>query len=516
MDIYGLLFSKSLGGGGGSGADNYNELSNKPQINSVTLSGNKSLEALGIQSQLTFDTEPTEDSTNPVESGGVYSALASKQDTLTIDDTPTENSSNPVQSGGTYTALAGKQDTLTFDDSPTNGSSNPVKSGGVYSALSDKQDTLAFEGTYNASTNKAATESTVSDAIKALDVAGDSGIAASKTISAWSETDGKAIISTQDIAIAGTQAVLTGYTPESPSQTDSILATDTVNAAIKKLDERSRVDENNILSVADQSTKYNIAQGRARTLDSVTSTVSGYTITFSGTSSGTRSFSFLEPFSPPKSGDYVWKYTNGVTIGGTPISVYMWDTTANVGVNATDIEVGLKVTLDSTHLYTLAFTLQNNKVVSGDYSVMIISKDLWDKGFTDYQPYAMSNAELTADVASLTAKSQKTISSSGNTSKLRLTLNTSAMSNANRGSLLLSIPFQTSSYDNALLMIAIGNDRFLGVQRLDNSNNSMVTSWALSANNTILDITLRAQPWSAPVAFPMAQVVPPITYSWES
>ena len=248
MDNYGLLFSKSLGGGGGSGTDNYNELSNKPQINSVTLSGNKSLDALGIQPQLTFDTEPTEDSTNPVESGGVYSALASKQDTLTIDATPTENSSNPVQSGGTYTALAGKQDTLTFDDSPTSGSSNPVKSGGVYSALSDKQDTLTFEGTYNASSNKAATESTVSDAIKALDVAGASGIAASKTISAWSETDGKASISTQDIAIAGTQAVLTGYTPESPSQTDSILATDTVNAAIKKLDERSRVDENNILS----------------------------------------------------------------------------------------------------------------------------------------------------------------------------------------------------------------------------------------------------------------------------
>lgn len=33
------------------------------------------------------------------------------------------------------TALAGKQDALTFDDTPTSGSSNPVKSGGVYSAL---------------------------------------------------------------------------------------------------------------------------------------------------------------------------------------------------------------------------------------------------------------------------------------------------------------------------------------------------------------------------------------------
>lgn len=246
MDNFGLLFAKSLGGGGGSGTDNYNELSNKPQINSVTLSGNKSLANLGIQAELTFDDEPTEDSTNPVTSGAVYTALATKQDTLTVDSAPTENSTNPVQSGGVYTALAGKEDTLTFDNAPTNNSNNPVKSGGIYTALGQKQDTLTFDGTYSASTNAAATVSTVTNAIGALDVTGESGISASKTISAWSEADGKVSVSTQDIAIAGTQAVLTGYTPESPAQTDSILATDTVNAAIKKLDERSRVDENNI------------------------------------------------------------------------------------------------------------------------------------------------------------------------------------------------------------------------------------------------------------------------------
>ena len=37
------------GGGGGSGTDNYNDLLNKPRINSVELSGNKSLSDLGIQ-----------------------------------------------------------------------------------------------------------------------------------------------------------------------------------------------------------------------------------------------------------------------------------------------------------------------------------------------------------------------------------------------------------------------------------------------------------------------------------
>lgn len=63
-----------------------------------------------------------------------------KQDTLTFDASPTEDSTNPVTSGGVYTALGNKQDTLTFDNSPTENSTNPVKSGGVYSAIEDVQD----------------------------------------------------------------------------------------------------------------------------------------------------------------------------------------------------------------------------------------------------------------------------------------------------------------------------------------------------------------------------------------
>ena len=39
---------KHSGGGGGGGTSNYNELSNKPTINGVTLSGNKTSEDLGI------------------------------------------------------------------------------------------------------------------------------------------------------------------------------------------------------------------------------------------------------------------------------------------------------------------------------------------------------------------------------------------------------------------------------------------------------------------------------------
>lgn len=103
------------GGGGGTGTDNYNELNNKPSINGTVLSGNKSLDNLGIQAKLTFDSAPTEDSENPVESGGVYSALAGKQDT--ISDLSTIRSgaaagATAIQPTALETALAQKQDTL--------------------------------------------------------------------------------------------------------------------------------------------------------------------------------------------------------------------------------------------------------------------------------------------------------------------------------------------------------------------------------------------------------------------
>ena len=50
------MLSIKNGGGGGGGTSNYNQLSNKPQINSVELSGNKSLHDLGIAGEDTIGT----------------------------------------------------------------------------------------------------------------------------------------------------------------------------------------------------------------------------------------------------------------------------------------------------------------------------------------------------------------------------------------------------------------------------------------------------------------------------
>lgn len=190
MNIVDLaILKKMVAGGGGSGTDNYNDLLNLPQINGETLAGNKSAENLGLQDALTFDSTPTEDSTNPVESGGIYNALLGKQDNLT------------------------------------------------------------FDGVYNASTNKAATESTVTNAIAGLDVS-DFSVDADETISSISETDGKISVTKQDIAIASNQVVaMTGYTkPSSAPATPAIQQGDTENEAIGKLEFKVDTNQTNILS----------------------------------------------------------------------------------------------------------------------------------------------------------------------------------------------------------------------------------------------------------------------------
>lgn len=62
MNILDIAIAKKLaGGGGGSGTDNYNDLSNLPKINDVTLSGNKTSANLGLQSEINSDSKLASD-----------------------------------------------------------------------------------------------------------------------------------------------------------------------------------------------------------------------------------------------------------------------------------------------------------------------------------------------------------------------------------------------------------------------------------------------------------------------
>jgi len=99
-------------GGGGGGTTNYNALSNKPKINNIELSGNKTAAQLGLQGELSWDETPTEGSSNPVKSGGIFDELAKKvtaEEGKGLSSNDYTNGDKDIVDGVT-TALNGKVD----------------------------------------------------------------------------------------------------------------------------------------------------------------------------------------------------------------------------------------------------------------------------------------------------------------------------------------------------------------------------------------------------------------------
>lgn len=118
----------------------------------------------------------------------------------------------------------------------------------VTSAISGKQDTLTFDGTYNASTNKAATVSTVTNAINALDVSAVT-VGATKTLTSISQTDGKISATATDIQTASTSQKGLVQLSDSLASTSTALAA-TANA-VKTVNDKAETNKSNILSVED-------------------------------------------------------------------------------------------------------------------------------------------------------------------------------------------------------------------------------------------------------------------------
>lgn len=149
-----------------------------------------------------------------------------------------------------------------------------------------------------------------------------------------------------------------------------------VNSGITSTDvSQISINKNNISLVADQSTRYNLSRfaGAVAASDGVT-IASGIEIDI-------------------PSGDYYVKYDTTANSGTVTIGIK-----DSGNSNVVVVEVGNTVKLKQ-------FTVPNNSAVSfnvyvskaGTYSnFQIIPKSLYDAGFTEYQPYALSNVELTA------------------------------------------------------------------------------------------------------------------------
>lgn len=152
--------------------------------------------------------EPSIDLSNYVNtltqgSGNYVTAITKSGNTLSVSRAtlPSASSTSPKMDGtaavGTGTTWARADHVHPTDTSRASasdlsshtGNSTVHVTAAERTAWNAKQGSLAFDGTYNASTNKVATVSSVTDRIAALDVASVGG--SGKYISAISETDGK-------------------------------------------------------------------------------------------------------------------------------------------------------------------------------------------------------------------------------------------------------------------------------------------------------------------------------------
>jgi len=117
----------------------------------------------------------------------MQSDIAGKQDTLTFDAEPTEDSTNPVTSGGVFTALEGKQDTLTAGEGITIEGNEISAEGKEYFAGTGLSLTGVDEDTFAVDTDVIATKEDLSGKQDTLD-AGDNIIISGNEISAIDTT----------------------------------------------------------------------------------------------------------------------------------------------------------------------------------------------------------------------------------------------------------------------------------------------------------------------------------------
>ena len=174
-------------------------------------------QAQDFYNNMTFDNAPTQNSTNLLTSGTIYTALADKADkSTTYTKTETDNLintrlaelvasapaaldtlqelatalgndpnfattiatqlGNKADKSNTYTktevdtALSNVQSTLTFDNVPTANSDNPVKSSGIKTALDGKQDTLTFDSTPTANSTNPVTSGGIYTALQNVNI----------------------------------------------------------------------------------------------------------------------------------------------------------------------------------------------------------------------------------------------------------------------------------------------------------------------------------------------------------
>ena len=364
-------FEGSEGGGGGSGTDNYNELINKPSINNVVLSGNKTEDDLGLQKKINSSNKISSDNVNDSGAQNLFTNAAEKQ---------------------TWNA---KQDAIQ--------NLQDIQNGAALGATSLQPSDV--KSTYSSSGTDPVNGKAVAAAIGTLDVAAVGG--SGSFISGISETNGK--IS----ATAGT-------VDSTPTESSTGLVTSAgIYTDQARQDALEAQDRAALIEVVDNGAKNllknELGSGTKSGLAYTTGTDGSIVITAGTATRGNADF--VIPFTPKESGQYVLQ---GCPSGGSGTTykgqIVLYPSMSNV-VEIFD-NTSATATLTGGTEYAYRFRVYNGKAIS-DSTIypMVCSKAAWDISHA-YVPYGKTNAELTAEmnvVANAGAKNYAPIETGANT-----------------------------------------------------------------------------------------------------
>lgn len=435
---------KSGGGGGEPGTTNYNDLTNKPSVNGHILIGSKTSSDLDLQpviSDLSTIRSGAAAGATAVQPATMNQALRGKQNTLTFDSTPTSGSTNPVTSGGVYTSLTTKVDKVAGKGLSTNDFTNQDKAqistnkNGIATVANrgskNQLDVSQTPSTMNAGnititkgadgslTLNGTSSSTVSDVLIGritlpagdyvlsgcaeggsggtwlIRIIGDPSITnASHTAGTVFHTDG--ITNAQVRIVVGGNKTLTNavFKPMICTKAEWDASQEFVLYAPTNRElYEGKADRANVITLEQMNGKknwinVNVTSQTVSTLDFGVNPDN--TIIVDGAKPPSSvSLTINEAVQLPQ-GDYVLLDGSGVSSSALNITLFR-NTNQWTGTTATNGKFEFRANGTDTY-YCRIYV--NTAVDNVTFKPMIITKEAYDAGFTDYTPYAPTNREL--------------------------------------------------------------------------------------------------------------------------
>lgn len=403
------------GGGGGGGTSNYNDLSNRPSVNNTVLTGNKTSAQLGLASSEQGSKADTAIQGIKVN-GSTVNPDANKVVNITVPTTAVDVSALPnTTKYAAALSLTINSSTFVMTGQLKDQNGDNL---GTAQTIDLPLESVVVNGSYDSQTKKVVLtlqngntiEFSVADLVSGL----QTELSASNKLNpAYIDYDSthRAVSDTEKSTWNSKQNTIDSSHKLSADLVDDTSTTNKFATAAEL--EQIETNKNNILTVANQTTRYNILNNIAtsKTENNVTLTVNAdktVTVSTSGAASATTFIELTDGWE--LASKYVDCTVSGAAIGSDNNACIYVAYSNNGSTEAVSSRVHEQqptalVSSNYTYIRVLVIVIADKTISEPiTFYPMITPTSLYNAGFTNYQPYAMSNAELTAAIQALQAQ----------------------------------------------------------------------------------------------------------------